>query len=160
MEKSFSINGKEVKIHDYKLDGDLVSFVLNGEQYSYSLVSKSHEAMVLEGKSRFQAFVASPNREGEAMIIANGKEAVISSGNKKMKKAGAHAGGLTSPMPGKIFKVILDKGSEVKKGDVILILEAMKMEHAIRADKDGTVKRINFKVGELVQGGVTLAELE
>lgn len=160
MEKIFSINGKEVKVHDYKRDGDFVSFVLNGEQYTYTLVSKSSEGMILEGRSRFQAFVASPNREGEAMVIADGKEALVSSGSKKMKQAGSHAGGLTSPMPGKIFKIVLAEGSKVQKGEVILILEAMKMEHAIRADKDGSIKRINFKVGELVQGGVTLAELE
>ncbi|MBO0400784.1 3-methylcrotonyl-CoA carboxylase, partial [Aeromonas veronii] len=75
---------------------------------------------------------------------------------KKMKKAGAHTGGLTSPMPGKIFKIVKEVGSEVKKGETILILEAMKMEHSIRSDKDGKVKKISYQVGELVQGGVTL----
>ena len=94
------------------------------------------------------------------MVICNGKEAILSSAGKKMKKVGAQAGGLTSPMPGKIFKVIKDSGSEVKKGETILILEAMKMEHSIRSDKDGKVKKINFQVGELVQGGVVLAEVE
>ena len=63
-------------------------------------------------------------------------------------------------MPGKIFKILKDVGSQVKKGEPILILEAMKMEHSIRSDKDGIVKKINFKVGELVQGGVTLAEVQ
>jgi len=94
------------------------------------------------------------------MVIAGGKEAILSEAGKKMKKAGAHAGGLTSPMPGKIFKVLKEAGSEVKKGDAILILEAMKMEHSIRSDKDGKVKKIFFQVGQLVQGGVTLAEVE
>jgi 3-methylcrotonyl-CoA carboxylase alpha subunit len=42
----------------------------------------------------------------------------------------------------------------------VLILEAMKMEHSIRADKDGIVKKIFFQVGQLVQGGVILAEVE
>ena len=92
--------------------------------------------------------------------MANGREAIGSVAGKKVKKAGAHAGGLTSPMPGKIFKVLKEAGSEVKKGEPILILEAMKMEHSIRSDKDGKVKKINYKVGELVQGGVTLAEVE
>ena len=94
------------------------------------------------------------------MVIAAGKEAIIAEAGKKMKKAASHAGGLTSPMPGKIFKILKDAGSEVKKGEPILILEAMKMEHSIRSDKDGKIKKIFFKVGELVQGGVTLAEVE
>ena len=63
-------------------------------------------------------------------------------------------------MPGKIFKIVKDAGTEVKKGEPILILEAMKMEHSIRSDKDGKVKKIFYKVGELVQGGVILAEVE
>jgi pyruvate carboxylase subunit B len=63
-------------------------------------------------------------------------------------------------MPGKIFKILKSQDSEVKKGETILILEAMKMEHAIRSDKDGKVKKIFFNVGELVQGGVILAEVE
>lgn len=160
MEKIFSINGQEVKVQEYKQNGDSVTFVLNGRTYHYMLISKDGPEMVLDNGGRFKAAVGTPNREGDSMIMANGKEAVGSAAGKKMKKSGAHAGGLTSPMPGKIFKVLKEVGSEVKKGEAILILEAMKMEHSIRSDKDGKVKKINYKVGELVQGGVTLAEVE
>ena len=160
MEKIFSINGQEVKVQDYKQNGDSVSFVLNGKNYYYMLISKDGPEMILDNGGRFKAAVGTPNREGDSIIMANGKEAIGSVAGKKMKKAGAHAGGLTSPMPGKIFKVLKEAGSEVKKGEPILILEAMKMEHSIRSDKDGKVKKINYKVGELVQGGVTLAEVE
>lgn len=160
MEKAFLINGQEIKVQDYKNNGESVSFKLNGKDYFYMLISRDGDELILDNGGRFKAAVSSPNREGESMIIANGKEAVGSLTGKKMKKAGAHVGGLTSPMPGKIFKVLKDVGSDVKKGEAILILEAMKMEHSIRSDKDGKVKKINFQVGELVQGGVTLAEVE
>lgn len=160
MEKVFSLNGQEVKVQDYKATAESVSFVLNGQNYFYMLVSRDKQEMILDHGGRFKAAVSSPNRDGESMIIANGKEAIGSAAGKKMKKAGAHSGGLASPMPGKIFKVLKEVGSEVKKGEAILILEAMKMEHSIRSDKDGKVKKINYKVGELVQGGVTLAEVE
>ena len=160
MEKTFSINGQEVKVQDFKHNGDSVSFVLNGKNHYYMLISKDGSEMILDNGGRFKAAVGTPNREGDSIIRANGREAIGSVAGKKVKKAGAHAGGLTSPMPGKIFKVLKETGSEVKKGEPILILEAMKMEHSIRSDKDGKVKKINFKVGELVQGGVTLAEVE
>lgn len=160
MEKAFLINGQEIKVQDYKNTGESVSFELNGKDYFYMLISRDGAELILDNGGRFKAAVSSPNREGDSMVIANGKEAIGSLSGKKMKKAGAHSGGLTSPMPGKIFKVLKDIGSEVKKGEAILILEAMKMEHSIRSDKDGKVKKINFKVGELVQGGVTLAEVE
>lgn len=160
MEKTFSINGQEIKVQDYKNNGDSVSFVLNGKNHFYMLVSKDGSEMILDNGGRFKAAVGTPNRDGDSVIMANGREAIGSVAGKKVKKAGAHAGGLTSPMPGKIFKVLKEAGSEVKKGEPILILEAMKMEHSIRSDKDGKVKKINYKVGELVQGGVTLAEVE
>jgi biotin carboxyl carrier protein len=160
MEKIFSINGQEVKVQEYKQNADSVTFILNGKTYHYSLVSKDGPEMVLDNGGRFKAAVSSQNRDGDSVIMANGKEALGSVAGKKVKKSGAHAGGLTSPMPGKIFKVLKEAGSEVKKGEAILILEAMKMEHSIRSDKDGKVKKINYKVGELVQGGVTLAEVE
>ncbi len=161
MEKSFTINGKEVKVQDFKHSLDTVSFSYEGKNYVYSLISRDGHEMILDDKGgRFKAGVASRNRDGECMVIAAGTEAIVSEAGKKMKEARAHAGGLSSPMPGKIFKILKDTGSEVKKGEPILILEAMKMEHSIRSDKDGKVKKVFFKVGELVQGGVILAEVE
>ena len=160
MDKKFNINGEEVTVHDYKQNGDAVSFILNGKTYSYRLVDRNGPEMILDNGARFKAAVGAPNRDGESMIMANGREALGSLAGKKMKKAGAHAGGLTSPMPGKIFKIVKEVGSVVKKGETILILEAMKMEHSIRSDKDGKVKKISYQVGELVQGGVTLAEVD
>ena len=160
MEKVFTINGQDIKVQDFKQHGDSVSFNLHGKNYHYTLVTREGHEMVLDNGQRFKAAVGSPNRDGELMVISNGKEALSTVAGKKMKKAGAHAGGLVSPMPGKIFKIIKEIGSDVKKGEPILILEAMKMEHSIRSDKDGKLKKINFQVGELVQGGVTLAEVE
>lgn len=160
MEKIFNINGQEVKAKDFNREGNTLSFSLEGKTYKFDLLSRENQELILDNGSRFSAYVGLSNRDGDSMIMTSGREAIVSVAGKKLKKAGAQSGGLTSPMPGKIFKIMMEVGSEAKKGDVILILEAMKMEHAIRADKDGKLKKINFKVGELVQGGVTLAELE
>jgi len=160
MEKIFLINGQEVKVQEFSHKGDSVSFILNGKKHFYMLISKDQEFLILDNGGRFRAAVSSPNRDGDSMIFSNGREALGSAQGKKIKKSGAVSGGLKSPMPGKIFKILKDVGSQVKKGEPILILEAMKMEHSIRSDKDGIVKSINFKVGELVQGGVTLAEVQ
>ncbi len=161
MDKSFTINGKEIKVQDFKHQHDTVTFSFEGKTYFYSLISRDGHEMILDDKGgRFRAAVGTTSRDGETMVIAGGNEAILSDSGKKMKKAGAHAGGLASPMPGKIFKVLKEAGAEVKKGEAILILEAMKMEHSIRSDKDGKVKKIFFQVGQLVQGGVILAEVE
>ena len=73
--------------------------------------------------------------------------------------AGIAAGGLLAPMPGRVRRVLPGEGARVGKGDVILILEAMKMEHAIRAPRDGTVARVLFGEGDLVEAGAILAEM-
>lgn len=71
------------------------------------------------------------------------------------------AGGIavTAPMPGKILAVKANAGQAVKKGDVVLVLEAMKMENDIVAPEDGTIATINVAVGDSVESGATLATL-
>ena len=71
--------------------------------------------------------------------------------------AGAVA--VTAPMPGKILGVKASAGQAVKRGQVLLILEAMKMENEIVAPQDGTVASINVAVGDSVEPGATLATL-
>ena len=66
---------------------------------------------------------------------------------------------VTAPMPGKILGVKLQAGTAVKRGQVILILEAMKMENEIVAPQDGTIASINVAVGHMVEPGATLATL-
>lgn len=75
------------------------------------------------------------------------------------KSAGAGAIKVASPMPGKILDVKANVGDAVKKGQVILILEAMKMENEVVAPEDGTVASIDVASGATVEAGDTLATL-
>jgi biotin carboxyl carrier protein len=72
----------------------------------------------------------------------------------------AQTGGLESPMPGVVTRVLVAAGEAVKKGQPLLAIEAMKMEHLIRAPHDGRVKAIRARAGEMVAGGVPLVEME
>ncbi|MBQ9232916.1 MAG: biotin/lipoyl-binding protein [Lachnospiraceae bacterium] len=76
-------------------------------------------------------------------------------------KASGAAGSIvvSSPMPGKILNIKSNVGVSVKKGEVILILEAMKMENEVVAPEDGTVASINVAAGDSVEAGDTLATL-
>ncbi|MBI1795479.1 MAG: biotin/lipoyl-binding protein [Candidatus Eisenbacteria bacterium] len=69
-------------------------------------------------------------------------------------------GGLESPMPGVVTRVLVAAGDPVKKGQPLLAIEAMKMEHLIRAPHDGRVRAIRARAGEMVGGGVPLVEME
>jgi 3-methylcrotonyl-CoA carboxylase alpha subunit len=77
------------------------------------------------------------------------------------RAARRHApGGLEAPMPGKVIAVKATPGQAVRKGDEIMVVEAMKMENAIRAPRDGTVKSVAARVGDMVGPGTVLVELE
>ena len=66
---------------------------------------------------------------------------------------------ITAPMPGTILKVNVTNGASVKKGDVIMVLEAMKMENEIMAPADGTVSSVNVQSGASVESGAVLCTL-
>mgnify|MGYP000725331558 CR=1 FL=1 len=63
-------------------------------------------------------------------------------------------------MPGLVVDTMVEAGAKVEKGDALIILEAMKMEHAIKAPKDGIVEAIFFIAGELVSDGAELLSLQ
>jgi 3-methylcrotonyl-CoA carboxylase alpha subunit len=72
----------------------------------------------------------------------------------------AASGSLAAPMPGRIVKLMVEPGAKVTKGQALLILEAMKMEHTIVAPADGTVAAVHCAAGEQVLEGVELIRLE
>lgn len=69
-------------------------------------------------------------------------------------------GGLVTQMPGKVVKISAAVGDKVKKGQTLLILEAMKMENEIKCGIDGTVKAIHVKAGDTLEQGVLMMEVE
>ncbi|MBJ7415046.1 MAG: acetyl/propionyl/methylcrotonyl-CoA carboxylase subunit alpha [Niveispirillum sp.] len=79
--------------------------------------------------------------------------------------AGAHAdhgghGRLTAPMPGKVIAILVEEGTSVAKGQPVIVLEAMKMEHTLKAPADGKVTHLRYQVGDQVSEGVELVGFE
>ena len=70
------------------------------------------------------------------------------------------AGSLLAPMPGKVVKVDAEVGAEVGKGQVLIVVEAMKMEHSVRAPADGTVASVRVSVGDQVDADAVLAVVD
>lgn len=75
-------------------------------------------------------------------------------------EVGAGDTAVASPMPGKIIKVVAEAGQAVKKGDVLMILEAMKMQNEITATADGTIKSINVAADQSVKTNDILAVIK
>jgi 3-methylcrotonyl-CoA carboxylase alpha subunit len=79
--------------------------------------------------------------------------------SRSAARGGEEAPSLEAPMPGRIAAVHVASGASVSKGDVLVVVEAMKMEHAVRAPKDGTVERLLVSEGQMVGLGDLLVEM-
>ncbi|MFP4025947.1 MAG: biotin/lipoyl-containing protein [Thiohalospira sp.] len=80
--------------------------------------------------------------------------------SKIKKTVSSRAYSLKAPLPGNIFKILKQEGDEVKKGETIMIMEAMKMENNIQSEKDGKITSIKVKEGDAVLQNDVLAEIE
>jgi biotin carboxyl carrier protein len=74
--------------------------------------------------------------------------------------SGGHHGSLTAPMPATVLRVLVTVGDGVKRGDTLVILEAMKMELPVRTGVAGKVRAVHCREGELVQPGLALIEID
>jgi len=101
---------------------------------------------------------------GFAAASANGAGPAAGARPKREKKAGGSGGGggpvLASPLQGSIFKVEVEEGAEVKEGDLVCVIEAMKMENEITAHREGKVTKVAIAVGDAVASGDPLFTIE
>ena len=98
----------------------------------------------------------------ERWVFFEGRAYVIDVGPPSRKKArhGHDEAALASPMPATVVMINVQPGQQVEKGDLLVMLEAMKMELPIKAPRDGRVTTLSCQPGDLVQPGVPLLELE
>jgi biotin carboxyl carrier protein len=107
-------------------------------------------------------------REGERTYVAlDGRQYVVAESRAETDRPGGGddrtAGGslrIKAPMPGKVTKVPVSEGQEVRKNQTLVIVEAMKMENEIKASIDGVVKKVHVAVGDLVDAERPLVEVE
>lgn len=97
--------------------------------------------------------------DGRPIIVDHAEQKEKTSFQTDEHLAGADQG-ICAPMPGKILKIFVEENQQVAAKQNLVIVEAMKMEHNIRAPRNGMVKKINFNEGDLVDTGQEILELE
>ena len=95
-----------------------------------------------------------------APVVSAPKAAPVAAAPAAKKPVEAGSGSVVAPMPGTILKVLKADGDQVKAGEVVLVLEAMKMENEITAPVDGTVASLSLAAGSTVAGGDLLFEVK
>ncbi|MCG2585173.1 acetyl/propionyl/methylcrotonyl-CoA carboxylase subunit alpha [Massilia sp. TS11] len=132
-------------------------FVLGGLELPLRLSARQdHDFSIQLGEAAMHGTVL---RDGEQFHVFSGGRHFTLAYNDPMAHAGeteAEGGRLTAPMPGKVVAVLAAKGQAVKKGDALVIMEAMKMEHTIAAPADGVVEELLYQVGDQVADGAPL----
>ena len=128
-------------------------FSNNKEAYIYSCDEDGID-MIFDGKRHYSRVTTSKNNILVHMPFGD----VMLQSKPRFKMPGTEVtiGGLIAPMPGKVIDVKVKKGKKVKAGDTLVILEAMKMEHSIKAAEDGTVSELLISVNDQVENGALL----
>ena len=102
--------------------------------------------------------------EGRRVFVTlDGRDYVFDTGSAGPRRAQAHesqSGEVTMPMPGLVISVSTKEGDQVKRGQPLVVVEAMKMEHTLRAPRDGTVRRLAAGPDKRFEGGAVLLEVE
>ena len=131
---------------DYQNLDNTISFIFNQSSYLVDVVGEGTEYVVY-------------TRGSFRTIKIYNEEKLL---HESLKAGGNFGGGdnLISGMPGKVVKVFVEKGQQVKEGDPLLIMEAMKMENEMKADRDVVVKDVHATVGESVDRGALLISFE
>ena len=99
-------------------------------------------------------------RGGETWVFFDGRVYVIGATDARGGRGRSDESSLSAPMPATVVAINVTPGQAVTAGDVLVVLEAMKMELAVTAPRDGSVRTIACRVGELVQPGIPLIDLE
>jgi biotin carboxyl carrier protein len=138
-DKHISINGKILEVDFESVSGQPV--------YSLIIDGKSHEGYVYPDEENWQVLLrgrlyqAQVEDEREKRLRAAAGGGVAESGEFHLK----------APMPGMVVIIPVAEGDVVRKGQVLLILESMKMQNELKSPKDGTVHRIRVRAGETVE---------
>ena len=145
-----------MKEYKYKINGNLYNVVIGDieDNIAHVEVNGTHYTVEREKKPK-----AAPAPKPVARPAAKPAAAAAPAAAPAAKPAAAKSG-VKSPLPGVILDIKVKEGDEVKKGQTLIILEAMKMENSINADKDGKVTAINVSKGESVLEGTDLVIIE
>ena len=145
------VDERHIRIGDRLLQVDFES-VSGQPVFSLILDGKSYESFVYQGEEDWD-------------VLLRGRQYQVKVEDEREKRLKAAAGGgvieggefhLKAPMPGLVVTVLIEEGQEVKKGQVMLILESMKMQNELKAPRDGTMGRVRVKAGESVEQRQTL----
>jgi biotin carboxyl carrier protein len=135
----FNIKGREYDVEVKRLNSNIAEVEVNGTVYQVELQQDE--------------------KQSKTPILMRPEPAIPKSAHKFKKKIGGTYE-VKSPLPGNIMQVFVKEGDEVKRGDKLVIYEAMKMENTIHAEKEGVISKVRVKPGDTILEGDVLVEID
>ena len=149
----------EGRAYEVEIEGEIV--IVNGRPFTVTLDGNRAEVNGASYEVELQGDQATVNGIAYAFQTQGTKEGPGAEAPPRTVQAAAEeAGAVTAIMPGKIIRVLVKEGDEVQEGDVVCVLEAMKMENELRAGKSGVVKEVTVGPGSDVEMGEVLVVVE
>jgi biotin carboxyl carrier protein len=138
------VNGSEYEVSVNKVDGNFANVTVNEIDFDVEV----------------EGLTTNPTRVGKKPVAD--KESIMQSSTPVVKRPAASNSGykMTSPLPGVVVEIPVKEGDNVKKGQVIAILEAMKMENNIEIDREGVIDKVGVQKGDSVLEGDMLVTLK
>ena len=139
----FTISGKPYEVEVQNIEGNIATINVNGTEYK------------VEMEEQAAPVIAPPVRTSTAKSTSSAP--AQNAGPKPAAAAGGAGYKMAAPLPGTIMQIFVHQGDTVKKGDKLLMYEAMKMENNLLAEADGSITAINCRQGDnVLQGDVLI----
>jgi len=155
--------------NSYKIEKENDTWKLNGENISIDQIqiSETNYHLIKDDKTYDVDIIKFNKEDKTALVKVNGTKYELKVADKfdeLLKNLGMDnmsakkVNNIKAPMPGLVLNILVEDGTVVKKGDALIVLEAMKMENILKSPTDGTVKKISVKKGLAVEKNQVLIE--
>ena len=145
-DKGLLINGDKITADVRQLNASAYHVINNLQSYNVEVVSFNVAEKTAEIKVNNNTYNVTAKDQFDILLDKLGLSSLNAAKVSEIK----------APMPGMVLKVFVNEGMEIKKGDNLFVLEAMKMENIIKAPADVTVKKVKIKAGDKVEKGQVL----
>ncbi len=157
------------KIQLIKEDGNLLKVSVNGKKYELDIVkvengiysvlykNKSYDIEIIEGDDNKKLTVNTLYQSYDLKIV-DAESRYLASRNQSKELEGNNV--ISSPMPGRIVRIPVAEGEEVTAGQTVVVVSAMKMESEYKAPKNGIIRHIHVKAGDVITGHQPLVTIE
>lgn len=138
---ALKVNGKSITLDSVRLSDNQTHVLYQNRSYSIEIVSEDKQEKTMAVKVNGNTYHITLEDQYDQLLKKLGLDNMAANKVKEVK----------APMPGLVLNIVVKEGQEIKKGENLLILEAMKMENILKSPSDGIIQKIAVNIGDKVE---------